>query len=253
MGPVTLDSFASSAGDTLSEIWTRATTSAAPPEPRVAALAAVVALAVVLVTPVWRLARHVVTIAHEGGHGVVALLCGRRLSGIRLHSDTSGLTVSKGKPKGIGMVATGFAGYVAPGILGLGAAWLTSRGYGVGVLWLLLAALVLLLLQIRNWFGLLSVLVTGVALFAVSWWADTSWQLAVAYGLSWFLLLGSVRPVVELQGERHRGGARSSDADLLARLTGIPGIGWVLVFAVVTVGCVVVGGRWLWLSAPLQR
>ena len=37
-----------------------------------------------------------VTIAHEGGHAVAALLTGRRLRGIRLHSDTSGLTLSAG-------------------------------------------------------------------------------------------------------------------------------------------------------------
>jgi hypothetical protein len=248
---VTFDAFASSAGDTLSDIWARATTASPAPESRLAVAAAVVALGVVLITPVWRLARHVVTIAHEGGHAVVALVFGRQLAAIRLHSDTSGLTVSKGKPRGLGMVATGFAGYVAPGLLGLGAAWLASEGYGVGVLWLLLVALALVLLKIRNFFGLWSVLVTGAALFAVSWWTDAAWQVVVAYGVGWFLLLGSVRPVIELQAERTRGGARSSDADMLARLTGVPGILWVLAFAAVTVGCVVLGGRWLWESAPL--
>ena len=39
---------------------------------------------------------------------------GRRLAGIRLHSDTSGLTVSRGKPTGIGMILTAAAGYTAP-------------------------------------------------------------------------------------------------------------------------------------------
>ena len=38
---------------------------------------------------VWRLSRNAITIAHEGGHGLIALLTGRRLDGIRLHSDTS--------------------------------------------------------------------------------------------------------------------------------------------------------------------
>ena len=52
--------------------------------------AGVVALAVVVPHTVWRLARNAITIAHEGGHGLVALLTGRRLDGIRLHSDTSG-------------------------------------------------------------------------------------------------------------------------------------------------------------------
>ena len=39
---------------------------------------------------VWRVSRNAITIAHEGGHGLIALLTGRRLDGIRLHSDTSG-------------------------------------------------------------------------------------------------------------------------------------------------------------------
>ncbi|MGC5167400.1 M50 family metallopeptidase [Luteimicrobium sp. DT211] len=232
--------------DVLSDIWHRATTVAPAPDARVAFTAAAVAALVVLVTPVWRVARNVVTIAHEGSHGLVAVLCGRRLAGIRLHSDTSGLTVSKGRTRGFGMVATGFAGYVGPGVLGLGAAWLTSRGYGVGMLWLVLVALTLLLLQIRNWYGLWSVLVTGALLFVVTWWLDVEWQVGIAWTLSWFLLLGAVRPVVELQADRSRGRARSSDADLLARLTGLPGICWVILFGLITVGCAVLGGRWLW-------
>ena len=48
---------------------------------------------------------------------------------------------------------------------------LLSRGYAVGVLWALLVLLALLLLQIRNFFGLWSVLLAGGGLFAVTWWA----------------------------------------------------------------------------------
>lgn len=43
----------------------------------------------------WRLVRILTTVVHEAGHAVVAMLVGRRLQGIRLHSDTSGLTVSR--------------------------------------------------------------------------------------------------------------------------------------------------------------
>ena len=43
---------------------------------------------------------------HEAGHALTAVLTGRRLTGIRLHSDTSGLTLSTGRPSGPGMVAT---------------------------------------------------------------------------------------------------------------------------------------------------
>lgn len=61
----------------------------------------------------WRLARRVLTMVHEGGHALAAVLVGRRLEGILLHSDTSGLTVSRGKRTGPGMVLTALAGYRA--------------------------------------------------------------------------------------------------------------------------------------------
>ena len=78
------------------------------------------ALLVVLVggTP-WRFARNGGTIVHEAGHALAAVLVGRRLQGIKLHSDTSGVTVSRGKPEGPGMAFTAMAGYMAPSVLGL--------------------------------------------------------------------------------------------------------------------------------------
>jgi hypothetical protein len=202
---------------------------------------ALVALALVVVPQLWRTSRHVVTIAHEGAHGVAALLSGRRLGGIRLHSDTSGLTVSRGKARGPGMVATAFAGYVGPALIGLGAAFLLSRQHALAVLWLVVLLLGLLLLQIRNFFGLWAVLVAGVAVVAVSWWGSGQVQSLAAYTGTWFLLLAASRPVFELQQARRRGRARDSDADTLARLTGVPGLVWVGLFLVVTLGALVLG------------
>ncbi len=225
--------------------WDQVSTVAPPPSTTVVVAAAVAALALTLVPELWRRSRHLVTIAHEGSHGVAALLSGRRLAGIRLHSDTSGLTVSKGRSTGLGMVVTAGAGYVGPALIGLGAAYLLAAGYAVGVLWALLVLLALLLLQIRNFFGLWSVLVAGTGLFAVTWWAPADVQLVVAYVVTWFLLLATPRPVVELQGERRRGRGRGSDADTLARLTRVPGLVWVGVFLGVTVGCLVLGGSLL--------
>lgn len=236
---------AASVGDVVGQVWQAATTPVPPPAAAVVVAMGALALVVVLVTPVWRVARHVVTIAHEASHAIAALLTGRRLAGIRLHSDTSGLTVSSGRPRGFGMVLTAFMGYVGPGLIGLGAAALLRQGYAVGLLWLLVVLLALMLLQIRNWFGLWSVLVTGAALVGVSWWATPPVQSAVAYAVTWFLLLGAVRPVLELQSERSRGRASTSDADILARLTRLPGLFWVGVFLVVTVGAAVLGGSWI--------
>ena len=232
-------------GSTVGDVWEQVSTVAPAPSAAIVAATAVAALTLVLVPELWRRTRHLVTIAHEGAHGVAALASGRRLAGIRLHSDTSGLTVSKGRSSGPGMVVTAGAGYVGPALAGLGAAYLLSLGYAVGVLWALLLLLALLLLQIRNFFGLWSVLVAGSALFAVTWWASPEAQLVVAYVVTWFLLLAAPRPVVELQEQRRAGRGRGSDADMLARLTRVPGLLWVGFFLVATVGCLLLGGSLL--------
>jgi Peptidase M50B-like len=227
--------------DTVQQIWQRALQSQSAPPAWLIAVTAVVAALLVSSRRCWSVSRHLVTIAHEGAHGFVAMITGRRLSGIRLHSDTSGVTVSSGPPTGAGMIATTAAGYVGPGVIGLGAAALLGAGHAVALLWLTLVLLALLLMQIRNWFGLFSVLVTGFAVLAVSWWAPEQAQSAFAFLVVWFLLLAAPRPVIEMQLQRRRRLVRNSDADQLARLTGVPGIVWVGVFLFATVGAFVAG------------
>lgn len=231
--------------DVLSSIWDDVIGTQPLPDREATLLFATLALVVVVVPRTWRVARHVVTVAHEGAHGVAALLAGRRLAGIRLHSDTSGVTVSRGRPTGLGVVVTMFAGYVGPALLGLGGAALLRAGHALAVLWLAVLLLGLLLLQIRNFHGLYVVLVAGLGVFAVSWWGSAAVQTAVAWTGTWFLLLAAPRPVLELQSLRRHGRARTSDADQLARLTRFPGLFWVGAFLAVTVGCLVLGTRWL--------
>ncbi|HEX7210719.1 MAG TPA: M50 family metallopeptidase, partial [Propionibacteriaceae bacterium] len=77
----------------IAEVLRRVTAVQPPPAPVVVALAAAIAAALVLPRAVWPYTRMLVTITHEGAHGVAAFVTGRRLQGIRLHSDTSGLTV----------------------------------------------------------------------------------------------------------------------------------------------------------------
>lgn len=230
--------------DLLAEIWRRATSTQPAPPSWVVLATGLVAAAVVLTPATWRVARHVITLVHEAGHAGAAVLTGRRLAGIRLHSDTSGLTTSVGRAGGPGMVLTAAAGYVAPGLLGLGAAAMATRGWAVGVLWCLLVVVALMGLAVRNLFGLWSVLVTGAVLAAVTWWAPPAWQTAAAWTVTWFLLLGSPRPVVELQRTRRRG-ARTSDADVLARLTRVPALVWVGVLLAATLLTAVAGGSML--------
>jgi hypothetical protein len=207
-------------------------------------ITAAIALALVVENFLWRAARNVITIVHEAGHALVAVLVGRRLSGIRLHSDTSGVTVSRGRSYGPGMVCTALAGYVAPSLLGLGFAALLGAGR-VSVLLMSCAVLLFgVLIMIRNVVGALIVVATGAVLFAVSWFVPDDVQAGFAYLITWFLLLGGVRPVWELQSKRRRGQAEDSDADQLARLTGAPGFFWVGTFAMINLGALLVAVSW---------
>ncbi|MFD6612696.1 M50 family metallopeptidase [Micromonospora chalcea] len=235
--------------DGLTTLWDTLMSAQPDPPPLLVVLTAVVALAVVATRLPWRIARNAVTIAHEGGHALVALLTGRRLHGIRLHSDTSGLTLSAGRPTGPGMILTLLAGYVAPSLLGLGGAWLLAGNRITLLLWLAVALLLAMLVMIRNLFGVLSLLVTGGVVLAVSWYTSPEVQAAFAWTSVWFLLLGGVRPVFELHRQRARGRMPQSDADQLARLTPFPALFWVGVFLLVSVGALVVGA--LLLAGPI--
>ncbi|MFE3522928.1 M50 family metallopeptidase [Streptomyces sp. NPDC059161] len=205
----------------------------------------IAALAVVVPHSLWRVSRNAITIAHEGGHGLVALVSGRRLDGIRLHSDTSGLTVSRGKPYGLGMILTAAAGYTAPPLLGLGGAWLLAAHHVTLLLWLATALLLAMLVMIRNAYGVLTVVVTGAAFLLISWLTGPDVQSAFACTAVWFLLLGGVRPAFELQRKRRRYNDGDSDADQLARLTHVPPALWLFLFHAVSVCSLIGGGRWL--------
>ncbi|MEV5423193.1 M50 family metallopeptidase [Streptomyces cellulosae] len=236
---------ASTASVSLASLWDEVAGTQPDPDLWVVVATLVAALAVVVPHAPWRIARNAITIAHEGGHGLVALLTGRTLTGIRLHSDTSGLTVSRGRPTGIGMILTAAAGYTAPPLLGLGGAALLGAGRITLLLWLATALLLAVLVMIRNAYGAVSVLVTGSTFVLVSWLAGPQVQAAFAYAVVWFLLLGGVRPAFELQAKRRRGGAGDSDADQLSRLTHVPAGMWLFLFHAVSVCSLLGGGRWL--------
>ncbi|MFF4831922.1 M50 family metallopeptidase [Streptomyces sp. NPDC001315] len=235
----------STAATALPDLWDRVFGTQPDPHLWVVLATMVAALAIVVPHTVWRISRNAITIAHEGGHGLVALVTGRTLTGIRLHSDTSGLTVSRGKPYGLGMILTAASGYTAPPLLGLGGAALLAAGHITLLLWLATALLVAMLVMIRNAYGALTVVLTGGAFLLVSWLAGPQVQAAFAYAVVWFLLVGGVRPAFELQAKRSRGGAGDSDADQLSRLTHVPAGLWLFLFHAVSLCSLIGGGRWL--------
>ncbi|MDQ1531128.1 MAG: hypothetical protein QOE37_1233 [Microbacteriaceae bacterium] len=201
-----------------------------------------VVLAAVGLPGVWPRLRHGVTIVHEAGHGFAATVTRRRLAGIRLHSDTSGLTVSVGRPRGPGMVLTLAAGYPAPSVAGLVGVAAVTAGHAPAALWAALLLLAAVLVQIRNWFGLWSVLVAAAGVGAATWLLDAAWHMRIALALSGVLLAGGLRAAVELQASRRRDRSRSSDADQLARLGVLPGWAWAATFVLTALAALAAAG-----------
>ena len=221
----------------ITRLWDRVSGSQPLPPGWLIVVTAVAALLIVANTGTWRPAGKVITIAHEGGHALVSVLSGRRLDGIRLHRDSSGVTYSRGKRTGPGLVLTAAAGYVMPSLLGAGAALLLAQRHLTAMLWLALVLLAATFLAIRNVFGAVAVLATAGAVFVVSYYAPPEVQAGFAYLAVWFLLFGGIRPVLELARgrSRSRNWARASDADQLAQMTGVPAGLWVALFGLVAV------------------
>ena len=219
----------------MTEIWRRAlAVQPVPDRATVLVVAAGGAGAGGSVPRTWPATRQIVTISHEGGHALAALVTGRRLAGIRLHSDTSGLTRLARKAVRAGMVVMLIAGYLAPAVAGRGRRAAVGAGHALGLLWLLVGWLAVMLVQIRNLYGFAVLVGCGAAVALASWYLPAPWLSTIAYLITWVLLIASPRPVLELIRQRRRSrGARHSDVDQLARLTPIPAAIWIVTFLVV--------------------
>ncbi|MGB5951775.1 MAG: M50 family metallopeptidase, partial [Ornithinimicrobium sp.] len=107
-----------------------------------------------------------------------------------------------------------------------------------------------LVLFVRNLYGLGVLLTIGVSVAVVTWTLPAVVASAIAYALVWMLLLAAPRSVVELSSTRRRASASgrwdsTSDAAQLARLTGLPAPMWIGLFALVTIACAIAGAALL--------
>ncbi|WP_232291811.1 M50 family metallopeptidase [Frankia sp. QA3] len=207
----------------------------------VAVLTGLLALLAVLVS---RWPEHLDTAVHEGGHALAAFLAGRRVGGVWVESDGSGLTYSFGRRRGVGLFATRAAGYVFPSLIGVCSARLLAAGKVTAVLILAVVALAALLLVMRNGFGELVVVAVGASLILAGRYAPGWVQTWYAYLLTWLLLFSGPRSVLDLHRARRRG-AVGSDADKLAASTHLPALLWVLAFAAVSLWCALKGATLL--------
>ncbi len=223
----------------VAELWRRAVATQPVPSPEASALLAVVALALVVLA--WPAVRTLVTVCHESGHAIVAVLVGRRLTGVRLHADTSGVTLSRGRPTGPGMVATLLAGYPGAAFAGIGLSLLAGTGHASGVLWLLVLGALLLLVWIRNLYGLVVVVLAGGAVALATWYSPPTVLGWLATGLAWLFLVAAPRPVLELFRSR----STTSDAAQLAALTHVHRYVWCLLWLIATLAALVAGTLWM--------
>ena len=176
-------------------------------------------------------------IAHEGAHVAAGWSVGYRVSGVELNRDATGATVTRG-PDGFRSVIIGFAGYLGPSLFGLAAACLIALDQITVALWLALVCLAIMLILIRNFFGVMSVAISGVLVFLVLRYGSPEVQAVAACALSWFLLFSGVRWVL-----MHGTGAQ--DAVILTQSTRIPKFIWVTFWLAMTVAALWVGGRLL--------
>lgn len=115
---------------------------------------------------------HPATIAHEMGHATAGWVLGRRVRGIRLHTDTSGVTTTSGADSGPRMLLVVLCGYPAPPVAAAGLAWAWAAGKAGWAMTSAAALLVVALLLARSWFGVVFTaacvaVVGGVAAAAV--------------------------------------------------------------------------------------
>jgi hypothetical protein len=225
----------------------------ASPSPEAVTLI-VAAVAVLTAVPgIWRVARQASTIVHEMGHVLAAWVTGRRVSGIKLHSDTSGVTVSRGRPQGPGLLLTFLAGYPAPGILALGLIWLATSGHSGAALTVYQAVLLLALMLSRNFVGIVSCLLAALGTGLIWWHNDPEIVGYTVVALGVFYALSGVRGTLDLcrvhlsRRSRSPSAVSATDATQAARawrMLPIPAALWLMMFLAVSLGCAV-GVFWL--------
>jgi Peptidase M50B-like len=154
-----------------------------------AVILAIVSLGATFFRAIWPITRHLTVLAHEGAHAVLASALGHKINGITVDRNGNGLTNHSGSSGALGLFSITFIGYLGPSAFGLGAAELIRIGHIVAVLWIGLAGLIAILFVIRKSFGILTVALVFLLLFAIAGFAAISVQVLTAYAVTWFLLV----------------------------------------------------------------
>jgi len=206
------------------------------PMPEVVLIGLLAAI-VVLVRTLCETAGHAETVVHESAHVLAGILTGRRILSVKIETNGGGSTDMVPK-SGAGYGIAAFVGYIGASAAGLIAAALISTGRMVVVLWLGLALFAVMLLTVRNFFGGIVILTCGALLYLVVRYGTAGVDTAVAYGVTWFLLISGTRVAFRAAG-RPRDVA---DAQVLAGMTFLWRWVWCLLWLAGTIVALVIGG-----------
>ena len=174
------------------------------------------------------------TALHEFGHALMALLTGGSVERIELFNDTSGSTTTKSDSK-VGAFLVSIAGYPFAASVAWLAFYLIGQGAEKGlVIGLSVLFVLMLLFWIRNWYGVLWVLlfcaVNGVLLY----YGNASHLQYAALFYAAVILAESVTSSITIVVLALRDGNKAGDATNLAKLTHLPAFLWALLFLAYT-------------------
>lgn len=196
----------------------------------------------------WHIYRTWVTFVHETGHSLAATFTGGKPTSVVVNRDTSGLTQYLHTGFLPARILTTMAGYIAPAAVGLLLAWITSTGrinLTVCVtLALFIGSMLLYRIDFRSaiggqLYGLVAVLAVA-AWIGLMFWAPDPYKGYMTTLMTWSLLIGGFRPIVESRSIRlATPEPAGSDQEQLQEMTHLPAAFWEALFMVISVLCLV--------------
>jgi hypothetical protein len=189
------------------------------------------------------------TFIHELGHGLAAIATGGEFRRFAVNPDLSGHALAAG---GVGWIIAG-AGYVGSAVFGGLLTVISARGVPArqALLWLGVIFGLLCLLFVRNLFGLFTGAALAVGLVFAAQRLRERWADALLLFLAVQMMLNSLNSVFDLV-QISAASRALTDAEIMARATGIPAIIWALVWSAISIGVLVVSLRVAYQRGPTK-
>lgn len=200
-----------------------------------------IALWVLWNTPVVYPLKLFVVLLHELSHGVAAIATGGRIEAIALTAQEGGVCVCPGGNAFLTLSA-GYLGSLGLGALLIEASRLRGRGPRLALAATGAAVLGLALLFVRNVFGFVFGLAFGLTLAACARVLPTRVTPPILVTLG---LTSCLYALLDIKSDVIDRSWLQSDARLLADLTGIPTVGW----GILWIGLAIVASAWLFRRA----